>query len=202
MNDKANNSNPALQDVISNLLENFAPFFQRILDLTYNYQIFITSSLPPEFNGDTKYPYGVKAPLSWTSNSLEKIYIKETLSMYESEEELIKNSITEMTDEVTKMYKLNTTYETTEAEYNELASARNPVKLLLFAAKKEDMNKQMKAFEEQLKKSCQKYGFELDKHNRKQTIQKIEKLIKEKESILVALDDKKRQLINKKKHNQ
>ena len=77
LNDKANNSSPALQDVIANLLDNFAPFFQRILDLTYNYQIFITSSLPPEFNGDTKYPYGVKAPLSWISSSLEKIYIKE-----------------------------------------------------------------------------------------------------------------------------
>ena len=64
------------------------------------------------------------------------------------------------------------------------------------------MNRQKKAFEEQLKKYCQKYGFDLDTNNRKQTIQKVESLIKEKESTLLSLDDKKIQLINKKKYYQ
>ena len=197
LNDKSNNSCPELQDIVSNLLSNLAPFIQRILDLTYNYQIFITSSHPPEFNGDTNFPYGVREPLNWICKSLEKIYIKESLNIYENEEEIIKNSISEGKDDILKMYKLNTLIEEMESEYREIADTRNPIKLALFYGKKDTLNKEILSTEEKLKKISQKYGFELNTHNRKETIKKIENLINDKNSILVALEEKKGYLINK-----
>jgi len=198
-NDKSNNSHPLLQDIIQLLMDNFTQFFSRMLDLTYNYQIFLTSSLPPQFKGDTKYPFGVREPISWVASVLEKIHIVETLEKFTVEEELLNNEIKAMSEDITKMYQLNTEIEKLEKDYYEIIHTRNPIRLMLGSITKDDILRQKSTGETQLEKYFQRYGQKVDQQNRKATIKNVEQMVKDKESTIVSLNDKRRHFENRKK---
>lgn len=85
LHDPGNNVHPRLQDLLGNLLEYFGQFFSRVLDVSYNYQIFLMSSRAPAKGTASPTPWGVVQPLLWMTDILQEIHLAESVSIFESE---------------------------------------------------------------------------------------------------------------------
>jgi hypothetical protein len=108
LHEPANNVHPKLQDLLLSITENFGQFFSRVLDVTYNYQIFLTSSRAPREGDPLACPVGVMEPLLWMTEVLHRNHTLESMSIYESELRSIGNEIGAMNRCVTKLRELVT----------------------------------------------------------------------------------------------
>ncbi len=84
------NKNPVLQDTVYLLVEGFAQFFARVIQLTHNYQVFITSAAPPGHDSNLPTPWGCKDAFVWIMDILEKYYIAESLEKMAGEEQQLR----------------------------------------------------------------------------------------------------------------
>jgi len=199
LNDKINNSNPVLQDLIHLLLDNFAQFFSRVLDVTYNYQVFLTSSAPSTGPQNDYLPYGVREPIAWIASIFEKVHIDDTLETFNTEEEQIKNEINLMTEDVTKMYQLRDQIDHLENEIKYLHESSNVFTIITRDLKIKGLNNSKKNAEKDLLNILQRYVEKPDTQNKTKLIQSIEVQISDKKDIIQALDDKRRLFLNRKK---
>ncbi|MDI6766558.1 MAG: GTPase domain-containing protein [Bacteroidota bacterium] len=122
LRDRANNIHPVLQDVLQTLLDNFAQFFNRMIDLTYNYQIFVTSALPPRDINDPVFPWGVKDSMMWMLNILEKFHLRESLVKFKSEESQIESEIKILREDMAQMQRYREEISFANAEITRLRS--------------------------------------------------------------------------------
>lgn len=96
LHDRDNNAHPAIQDLVDILLENLGQFFTHVISMTYNYQIFLTSALPPRDAGDPVFPWGVHKPFEWMTDVLERFHIRESLAKMREEELALEGRIREI----------------------------------------------------------------------------------------------------------
>lgn len=100
-----NNKTPNLQDIVQNIVDSMGVFLNRVLDLTYNYQIMVSSSLPPSTDRrNSKLPFGVQQPFTWVMDVIEQIYMAESVGNYESEEKNAETNLTGLRNNIKKVY--------------------------------------------------------------------------------------------------
>ncbi len=197
LNDKSNNKLPVFQDIIQMLLDNFEQFFSRVLEMTYNYQIFFTSSVPPPTPNDKTYPFGAREPLSWIATVLEKYYIKETIEKYDSEEEQINTSIRTILEDVKRLNELKEEHAKWQEEIDHLQESQNLLVVMTRKMKIDGFLKSRESAEKKLTGILEKYGRKFDV-NIARTIQEIEEQAIEQKNTVTALNDKKRNFENRK----
>lgn len=82
-NIRENNKNSVIQDLISALFSKTSSLMERIIKLTYNYQIFVVSS---SHHFDTNYiPFGAEAPIEWVLDVFKDKVMEESVSIYRNE---------------------------------------------------------------------------------------------------------------------
>jgi hypothetical protein len=106
LQDPTNNVHPRLQDLTASLLDHFGQFFSRILDVTYNYQVFMVSSRAPHREAGVTLPYGVLKPLLWMTEILQEIHLAESVSIYESELRTVEQDITTLNNGIETLERL------------------------------------------------------------------------------------------------
>ena len=86
-------------------MDSMGVFLNRVLDLTYNYQIMVSSSLPPSTDRrNSKLPFGVQQPFTWVMDVIEQIYMAESVGNYESEEKNAETNLTGLRNNIKKVY--------------------------------------------------------------------------------------------------
>lgn len=87
---KENNQTPGVQDIIQNVVDSMTVFINRVLDVTYNYQFFITSASAPLDGGrrvdKSQRPFGVQEPFLWMMDALEQLHYYESIENFSNEE--------------------------------------------------------------------------------------------------------------------
>jgi hypothetical protein len=71
--DLDNNRGEKFQRMVAAVMDNCEPFFDELLQFTYRYQIFLTSTLAPDpedESGASPFPYGVLEPIKWLAEEL------------------------------------------------------------------------------------------------------------------------------------
>jgi GTPase SAR1 family protein len=189
LRDRANNAHPVLQDIVQTLLDNFSQFFNRVLDLTFHYQIFITSSAPPREINDPLLPWGVKDSMMWMMNIVEKFHLRESLMKFRSEEGQIESEIKILREDINQMQKYR----------DEIASANTEItrlrqKSTIFQAAMKD---RIKFHEENKQRAEQDFMTILNRYikdspeaNKTAGIQTVEREIRKKEELLAGLREK------------
>lgn len=187
--DRQNNINPALQDVIETLVENFTQFFNRMIDLTYHYQIFLTSAAPPRTPNDTLFPWGVKQPVTWMLGILEKFHLRESLSKFRTEEKRVEDDVKIVREDMSQMEKYR---DEVSAEASEVTRLRQ--KPTLWQATMKDRikyheeNKQRA--EQDFQNILQRYVKEGADQNKTAALQAVEREVKKKEELMSSLKEK------------
>jgi hypothetical protein len=197
INDRTNNQNPKLQDVVQILLDNFAQFFSRVLDLTYNYQVFLTSAAPPANSADKLLPYGIREPIDWITTIFDKIHLSETLNNFTLEETTINSDIEQIKNEVIKMYQLRDRIEDLEGEIKYLQESSNVFTVITRDLKIKGLKHSLENSNSELEKILKRYIEKPDTQNRTAMIKSIENQIQDKEELQRALRDRKRDLENR-----
>jgi GTPase SAR1 family protein len=189
LRDRANNAHPVLQDIVQTLLDNFSQFFNRVLDLTFHYQIFITSAAPPREINDPLFPWGVKDSMMWMMNIVEKFHLRESLMKFRSEEGQIESEIKILREDINQMQKYR----------DEIASANTEItrlrqKSTIFQAAMKD---RIKFHEENRQRAEQDFITILNRYikdspdaNKTAGIQTVEREIRKKEELLAGLREK------------
>ena len=189
LRDRANNAHPVLQDIVQTLLDNFSQFFNRVLDLTFHYQIFITSAAPPREINDPLFPWGVKDSMLWMMNIVEKFHLRESLMKFRSEEGQIESEIKILREDINQMQKYR----------DEIASANTEItrlrqKSTIFQAAMKD---RIKFHEENRQRAEQDFMTILNRYikdspdaNKTAGIQTVEREIRKKEELLAGLREK------------
>ena len=197
LNDKSNNNIPGFQDVVQILLDNFEQFFNRVLEITYNYQIFIVSSAAPMDDNDQLFPYGVREPISWQCRILEKTFIDETLATYTGEEEIINNKVKLILEDVKEMNHLKEEIDRLDSEISYLQEKSNLLVVLTRDMKIKGYQKSKQISEDKLAKILKKYDKTLDVQIA-DTIKEIEQSAVTEKDKVVALNEKRRNYENRK----
>lgn len=197
INDKANNRIPKFQDIVQMLLDNFEQFFSRMLEITYNYQIFIMSSSAPMDENDKLFPFGVRDPMLWQCRILENIYIHETLAKYTVEEEEINNKIKMILEDVKEMNELREEIERLDSEIQYLQEKGNILVVLTRDMKIKGFQKSKGIATEKITKILKKYEKSLDAKI-SDTIKEIEQIAIEQKEQVAALNEKRRGYENRK----
>lgn len=116
-----NNRTPKLQDIVQNLVDSMGVFLNRVLDLTYNYQIMVSSSQPPSNDRrNTKLPFGVQEPFAWLMDIVEKIYMAESVGNYEGEEKNAETHLLGLRNNIKKVYEQVNIIQKAEVELHRL----------------------------------------------------------------------------------
>ncbi len=196
LNDKANNRLPVYQDIIQMLLDNFEQFFSRVLELTYNYQVFVTASVAPAGPDDKLFPFGAREPLSWVATVLERTYIRESIERYTTEEEDLNNKIRTTLEDVKKMKELSEEYHKWQEQVDELQESSNLLVVMTRKMKIEGYEKSKKSAEDKLKALIEKYGRKYDP-NIDDTIKSIENDAKDLKNVVNALVERRKTYENR-----
>ncbi len=199
LNYKKNNENPVLQDIIHLLLDNFEQFFRRVIEVTYNYQIFITSAAAPIDSSDKLLPFGVREPFTWTIRHLERTYITETMGKYDGEKGEIHKKKDKMKDDIKKMYKLHDELEKTESELHEWRTTKKLHKIVVAPLRLKSLEENFTKYDQTLKKMIRHYNPEVETDDRLDKIRAIEDSLKKMDETVLQLHDKRRKLENRKK---
>lgn len=197
LNDKSNNKLPAFQDIVQMIFDNFEQFFSRVLELTYNYQIFFTASVPPPSPNDKTFPFGAREPLSWVATVLEKYYIKETIEKYDSEEEQINTNIRTILEDIKKLNELKEEHAKWQEEIDHLQESQSLLVVMTRKMKIDGYLRSRESAEKKLVNILEKYGRKFDANIAK-TIQDIEDQAVTMKNTVTALNDKKRSYENRK----
>jgi hypothetical protein len=75
--DPANNRSKTRQRITWTLFQAFKPFIERLLEMTYNYQFFLTVSRYPAAGEAAYVPYGVADAVLWLAGSLYGSFLRE-----------------------------------------------------------------------------------------------------------------------------
>ena len=187
LRDRANNVNPVLQDTVEAFLDNFSQFLTRVLDLTYNYQIFLTSSIPPSGGEDRFFPWGVREPMAWMIGVLEKFHLQESLVKFKIEEKTVEDQIRVVKEDMSQSRRFREEIEKLEAEIKKVRLS-NPIWMATNEKRIKWWEDQKLKNEQDLRALVQRYTkdpSELD--NRVASVQAIEREVNRKEEILSAL---------------
>lgn len=101
LQDVANNRLPALRRHLRQLLDHFGQFLNTALGLSYEYQVFLCSSLAPDEEGrgdDDVLPFGVLQPALWVADAMQGKAIHETLAILEVERSVMKDQFRRVED--------------------------------------------------------------------------------------------------------
>ena len=106
LNDPANNIHPKLQDLVYNLADNFTQFFSRVVEVTYNYQVFLVSSRAPAAGESLPVPWGIMKPFHWMTEILQNAHVSESLAQYESESKTLEKEVANLNEGLETMERL------------------------------------------------------------------------------------------------
>ncbi len=120
INDKANNREPRLQDIVQNIVDNCERFFAKLLERTYNYQIFLSASSSPKATGNDVLPFGISEPLAWLIDILELNHIQESLTMFNAEADETGKSIEFLKEDYASMQRARADIDEAVKEIDEL----------------------------------------------------------------------------------
>jgi GTPase SAR1 family protein len=189
LRDRVNNAHPVLQDIVQTLLDNFSQFFNRVLDLTFHYQIFITSAQPPREINDPLFPWGVKDSMMWMMNIVERFHLRESLMKFRSEEGQIESEIKILREDINQMQKYRDEISSANTEITRLRQ-----KSTIFQAAMKD---RIKFHEENRQRAEQDFMTILNRYikdspeaNKAAGIQTVEREIRKKEELLAGLREK------------
>jgi GTPase SAR1 family protein len=194
--DRINNTHPVLQDVTQNILDNFAQFFARVIGLTYNYQIFLTSARPPREPNDGVFPWGVKDPFEWTIRVLEKFYLRESFSKFREDEKQVEDDIKVIREDYQHLQRL---IDTMNHHNNEIARLRQ--KPSLFQATMRDRIKfhddEKQKTEQEFITKVQHYQSDYNDPNRHRGAQILDHEIRRREQVLGEIRQKRTEFENR-----
>lgn len=189
LRDHTNNIHPLLQDVVQTLLDNLSQFFNRVLDLTYHYQVFLTSSCPPRMPNDPLFPWGVKQPTMWMLNILETFHLRESLIKFKGEEQQIENELKILHEDIAQMQRHKDEIANETAEIGRLRQ-----KPSLFQVTMKD---RIKYHEENRNRAEQDFNAILQRYvkdspdmNKAAGLQAVERVVKSKEELTMGLREK------------
>ncbi|GEM_PF-2397755 len=189
LRDRTNNVHPRLQDMSQTLLENCSQFFNRVLDVTYHYQIFLTSSAPPRMVNDTLFPWGVKEPMLWTLNILETFHLRESLTKFREEEKQIENDVKIMREDLAQMQHYKDEIASSTAEITRLRQKSTIFQVTMKdRIKYHEENKQRA--EQDFNTILQRYAKEAPDANKVVGIQAVEREVRKREETLTSLREK------------
>lgn len=192
LNDKNNNKNPQIQDIVELILANFAPFFKRVFDITYNYQIFITSSKYPENSTDNLFPYGVKEPITWSTKILEKHFINETLVKYDEEQKQIETEIKELETDVINLHKVLHDLDDLEKKVLEAEERKGLIDILIRKEKLKELNRRKAEAEKKFDRILKDVNYEIKAMNKRSSVQELEKIIEDKKETISEMKNKRK----------
>lgn len=198
INDKLNNQNPLLQDVVQTILSNFSPFFKRVFDITYNYQIFLTSSKAPSKNDQGFFPFGVRQPIAWSSRMLEKIFIDETLVRYSLEEATLNKELSDLEIDVVNLHKVLLEFDQIEAKILETEDNKSLWGLLVKKETLKDLNRRKNEADQKFNRILKDINYESTSTNKRAIVQAIEKMIDEKRLFIGEMKNKRTMYENRK----
>lgn len=189
LRDPVNNVHPSLQDITQLLVENFSQFFNRVLGLTYHYQIFLSSAAPPRKDNDPLMPWGVKDPMMWMLNILETFHLRESLNKFKEEEHRIEDDVKIVRDDLAQMQRHMEEISTSSTE---IAKLRQKTSLWHTSTKDRikyfEENKQRA--EEDFQTILQRYVKEATGQNKTGALQAVEREVLKKEELMTALREK------------
>jgi GTPase SAR1 family protein len=187
--DRLNNVHPILQDIAEGMLDNFSQFLSRILGITYNYQIFLTSSLPPRVANDSMHPWGIREPMFWMLKILEKYHLSESKHKFEEEEKQVADQIRVVQEDIAQLRALQ--HETTSSN-DEIARIHNKPTIFV-----EVMKQRLKFHEERRQRAEQEFFSIVQRYvpgapqsNKALALQMVEREVKTKEKFLGEIRSK------------
>jgi hypothetical protein len=190
LQDKANNRHPVLQDVVEMFLDNFTQFIASVLHITYNYQIFLTSCLPPRELSDTVYPWGVKEPFGWMISILEKFFLRESLDKYRGEEKQIESDRTLLRDDLEKMRKLRDDITEASAKRSEIAMSTRWIDMMNKKERIEAMAENIKRLEQEFMAIAQQYDKSATEANKNAALQSVDREAQYRDNLLKQIRDR------------
>ena len=198
INDKQNNKNPMLQDIVQTILDNFSPFFKRVFDITYNYQIFLISSKAPANKDDSFFPFGVLQPIAWAAGQLEKSFIRETLEKYSLEEGALKKELSDLEIDVVNLHKILIDLDQIDTKILETEDNRKLWNLLIKKQTLEDLNRRKSDANQKFSRILKDIDFDASSTNKRAIVQQIEKLIEDKKELIGEMQNKRTMYENRK----
>ena len=189
--DRENNAHPHLQDIVQTLLDNFSQFFNRVLDLTYHYQIFLTSSKPPREINDPLLPFGVKDSMIWMMGILEKFHLRESLTKFKTEDGQIESEIKILREDINQMQKLREEISLVE---NEIANRqRQGIKSRIGSLLKtpiQELDNSRKRLDQEFIAILARYVKDSPEQNKAAALRNVERELHKKEELLAGLHEK------------
>lgn len=189
LRDRTNNVHPLLQDITTTLLDNFSKFFDRVINLTYHYQIFLTSAAPPRMINDPLFPWGTKEPMLWTIGILEAFHLRESLMKFREEEKQIENDVKIMREDLAQMQHYRDEITSSSAEITRLRQKSTIFQVTMKdRIKYHEENKQRA--EADFNTILQRYAKDSSDANKVVGIQAVEREVRKKEETLTAIREK------------
>jgi len=189
IHEKLNNVHPAVQDVAETLLDTCSQFFGRVLRLTYNYQIFLTSSLPPQTPNDAVFPWKVADPFQWMMHTLDGFHIRESIVKMRSEERQVEDEVRIMREDVNRMRSKLNDIEHQDAERKHILQ-RSPVFHVMMKEKLKFLEDNIHQAEQEFMAIAQRYAKDANLQNKTQAMQLVEREIKKREGVYNAIREK------------
>ncbi len=189
LRDHNNNYHPILQDVVQNVLDNFSQFFNRVLDLTYHYQVFLTSSMPPRMVNDPLFPWGVKEPMMWMLNILETFHLRESLAKFKNEEQQIENELRNMHEDIAQMQRYKEEIASATAEITRLRQKPTLFQVTMKDRIKYHEENKTRA-EQDFNTIFQRYVKDSPDMNKVAGLQAVERVVRSKEDLMKGLREK------------